>query len=162
MSKRLFQTWAALAAIFAVCGLGLLLLTGATVNVPQSSTTLTGDTSASANTLVYRDSQGNIAGAVVQGTQLYTSGSFKGTAVAETANFTTGAATDYFVDATSGAVTVSLPTASANSGVAYNVVKVDSGGNNVTIGSSALGTTTVSSQYAGVRVVSNGTNWYSR
>ena len=58
------------------------------------------------NTFVYRDNQGNIAGATVSGSKLQTSGNFQGTVSPQTTSFTAGAATDYPVDCTGGTVTV--------------------------------------------------------
>jgi len=68
-------------------------------------------------------------------------------------------------DASAGAFTVSLPTASGIKGKAYLIKKVDSSANAVTIdpyGTETIdgaATVTLASQYDSVIVVSDGTNW---
>jgi hypothetical protein len=135
----------------------------ATVTVPilgSAQATTNGDNNANPLTLVYRDSAGGIQGNVIIGTELETSGTFAGTVVTKTATFTAGAATDYLVDCTSAAATVSFPAASANAGVIYNIIKKDSTTNAVTL-SGVSGTTSLATQYTKARVFSDGTNWYS-
>lgn len=76
--------------------------------------------------------------------------------------------TDYTIigDATSAGFTVTLPTAVGNTGKVFNVKKIDSSGNAVTIGTTSAqtidGVTTkaISTQYTSITVQSNGTNWY--
>jgi len=69
-------------------------------------------------------------------------------------------------DATSGAVTLTLPAASAVSGRVYNFKKIDSSSNNVTIardGSDTIDGATsfvLDSQYEAITLVSNGSNWF--
>jgi len=69
------------------------------------------------------------------------------------------------VDASAAAVTISLPTASGNTGLTYVIKKIDSSGNNVTIdpnGSETIdgsSTVTLSSQYSYRMIVSDGSNW---
>ncbi len=69
------------------------------------------------------------------------------------------------VDATSGAVTITLPTGVGNTNI-YTVKKIDSTANNVTIATTASqtidgGTTAVIHvQFASVSVVSNNANWF--
>ena len=134
-----------------------------TVTVPILGTqqaTVNGDDSATTGTLALRDAAGGLAAKVIQGTALKTSGTLSGTVSTQTANFTAGAATDYLVDCTSVAVTVSFPVASANAGVAYTIVKKDSTVNAVTL-SGVSGVGSIGSQYGKARVFSDGTNWYS-
>jgi hypothetical protein len=77
------------------------------------------------------------------------------------------AAGDYFiaVDATSGAVTVTLPSLAAEQGRAIIVKKIDSSGNNMTLavsGSDTIdGAASISTavQYAYFRVIGRGTVW---
>ncbi len=87
--------------------------------------------------------------------------------VAKTANYT---ATDddevINCDATSGAITITLPVAATTRlGKRYLIVKLDSGGNAVTVdgngaellnGAANKSTTT---QYAGIEVINNGVGW---
>ena len=69
-------------------------------------------------------------------------------------------------NATTGGVTITLPTASAASDRLYYIKKIDSSTNSVTIdgaGSETIddGTTAVlSNQYEAVRLVSDGTEWW--
>lgn len=70
------------------------------------------------------------------------------------------------VDATSGAVTVTLPEAASWPGKAYVVKKTDSSGNAVTVSAQSAetidgaSTASTSTQYATINVVSDGFNWY--
>lgn len=135
----------------------------ATFTVPvlgNSQSTVNADDAANVNTIVKRDSAGGIVGKTVQGSTLQTTGNLQGNVVTQSADFTAGAATDYLVDATGAARTVSFPPASANAGVVYNIVKKDSSVNAVTLGG-VTGTTSLATQYAKARVFSDGTNWYS-
>lgn len=69
------------------------------------------------------------------------------------------------VDATSGAITVNLPTASGIEGRVYIVKKRDASGNAVTVDPSGAetidgaSTKTLASQWDTVRIISDGTNW---
>lgn len=69
-------------------------------------------------------------------------------------------------DATSGAITVTLPTAVGNDGRHYHIKKIDSSGNAVTIdgdGSETIddgATAVIGVQYECVTVVSDGTEWW--
>ena len=85
---------------------------------------------------------------------------------AKTAAFTaTDAEMILLVDATGGAVTITLPTAVGRTGQAYEVKRTSAGANAVTV--DGAGTETIdgaltaslATQYATVRVVSDGTNW---
>lgn len=70
------------------------------------------------------------------------------------------------VDATTGTVTITLPTAVGITGRRYDIKKIDSSANSVVIDGNASetidGATTVSTttQWQSFTVVSNGTNWY--
>lgn len=129
-------------------------------NVPVSSQTVNADTNATPNTIVYRDNQSGIYGAVVQGNELITTGTFAGTVSSQTASFTAGAATDYLIDCTSGAVTATLPTPSSNAGVTYTFMKTDSGSNHVNFSGTTAGTSSITTQYVRVKAICNGTTWY--
>lgn len=69
-------------------------------------------------------------------------------------------------DATSAGFTVTLPAATGCSGRIYNIKKIDSTGNTVTIdGDSAetidgAATKVINTQYSGYTIQSNGTSWY--
>lgn len=84
-----------------------------------------------------------------------------------TANYTI-TADDYTVlsDATSGAITITLPAASALTNRLFNIKKIDSTGNTVTIAPSGADTIDGSTsaiielQWVNVVVQSDGTNWY--
>lgn len=70
------------------------------------------------------------------------------------------------VDASGGAVTITLPAADLHSGRIYDVKKIDSSANAVTVdgnGSETIDdatTQTLSSQYASLRIISDGTEWW--
>ena len=70
------------------------------------------------------------------------------------------------VDATSGEVTLTLPTVATSVGVKLDVKKIDSTENNVIIDGSGsetidgVTTQTLSSQYENLTIVSNGTEWF--
>lgn len=97
----------------------------------------------------------------------FIAGTFAPAFVSKTANYTmTIAETTAFCDATSGAFTVTLPTAVGISGRIYTVKKTDSGINGVTVGTTSSqtidGSTTYSlaTQYKYVSVQSNNANWF--
>jgi hypothetical protein len=97
---------------------------------------------------------------------LYLSGGVVGGIVTKTADYT-ATANDFTIrcDATSGAVTITLPAAASHTGRIYRVKKVDASANAVTIDGNSSetidGSATVSSttQYASWTIQSNGTNW---
>lgn len=135
----------------------------ATTKLPifANVTVATSDTAATNGTIVQRDSSGGVFGTLVQGSTLATTGTFIGNpSVSQTVSFTAGAQTEYFVDATGGAVTVTLPNASANKGMVYHFWAT-SGGTNHVIFTTVLGVQYINSQYAHCRIVSDGTNWYA-
>jgi len=84
----------------------------------------------------------------------------------ETASFTVAHGGFYKVDATSGAVTVTLPAAASNTGMRLDIKKIDASGNAVTVDGNAAetidgaATVTLSSQYDDVTVVCDGTEWF--
>jgi hypothetical protein len=85
----------------------------------------------------------------------------------KTANYT-ATSTDYFIfcDATSGNITITLPTAVGLAGKVYVIKKIDASANTVTIdgaGSETLdGATTIviGVQYTSYSIVSNNANWW--
>lgn len=87
--------------------------------------------------------------------------------VAKTAAYTaTNADTYIAVDASGGAVTITLPTATAQAGQIYTVKKIDSSANAVTIdgdGAETIdgaATHVIGAQWGTAHIVSNGTNWH--
>lgn len=72
------------------------------------------------------------------------------------------------VDASGGAVTVTLPAASGQQGKSFVIVKTDSSTNTVTIDGNAAetingdATLVITSQWTSVEVWSNGTTWYRK
>lgn len=82
--------------------------------------------------------------------------------------YTASVGEDVLVNASGGAVTVNLPTASGISGQSIYVKKQDSSGNTVTIDGNSSETIdgsltlVISVQYNGFELVSDGTNWYIR
>ncbi len=84
----------------------------------------------------------------------------------KTANYTALQSDDVILgDATSGAITITLPTAVGFSGKVFNVKKTDSSVNSVTIATTSSQTidgaltAPLISQYQSLTLVSNGTNW---
>ncbi|MCB0423055.1 MAG: hypothetical protein KDD13_00310 [Mangrovimonas sp.] len=70
----------------------------------------------------------------------------------------------YLVDASSAAVTITLPLAADSQNVLFTIKKIDSSGNAVTIDANEDvdgGTLSLASQYDVKTVVSNGTEWFS-
>jgi len=70
------------------------------------------------------------------------------------------------VDASSGAVTITLPSALTSSALEFRVKKIDSSANNVIVdgdGSETIDgatTATITTQYESITLISNGTGWY--
>ena len=68
-------------------------------------------------------------------------------------------------DATSGAITITLPTAVGNTGKIYTIKKNDSSTNTVTVDANAAetidGTLTkiITTQYTSMTIISDGSNW---
>jgi len=88
--------------------------------------------------------------------------------VTKTADYTANIITDSIIlcDATSGVVTITLPTSVGNAGKTFSVKKIDASGNNVVVdgnGSQTIDgstTQTISTQYDEKRIVSDGSNWF--
>lgn len=129
--------------------------------IPVIGTSVNSDTANTANTLVMRANDGSINVTTSFSTEVSTGG-LSGTTSAQTSSFTAaGGITDYMVDCTSAAVTVTLPAASANAGRIIYFHKVDSvTGHALTI-SGVSGTGSITAQYAQLRVVSDGSTWWS-
>ncbi len=87
--------------------------------------------------------------------------------VSKTANYTLTESDHYVsVDATAGAVTITLPaSASTRVGKRYTVNKIDAGGNAVTVDGNGAETiegsanVSLATQWSKVTVVNNGTSW---
>jgi len=137
------------------------------------------DSSGATGDLYYRDSSGNFVrlGIGATGKTLRVSGGLpawtdadNNPAVAtstKTSNYTiTGTDVIIFADATSGNVTITLPTASSFSGYNFYVKRIDSSSNTCAVARSGSDTIdgatsfSLDTQYFAVRVVSNGSNWY--
>lgn len=86
--------------------------------------------------------------------------------VAATTALTTTSATSQFVDATSGAATMTLPTAASASGMVFNIKKIDASANAVTIDANGIETidgaltVALTVQWQSVQIQSNGAAWY--
>lgn len=87
-----------------------------------------------------------------------------GTIIPSTTKNTSGSLTGtegvVLADATSGAVTLTLPAASGVPNRTVYVKKVDASGNAVNVGTVDGGSTALATQYAAVQVYSDGTNWH--
>jgi hypothetical protein len=97
---------------------------------------------------------------------LHCNGSFALPIITKTANYTVSA-TDCVIlgDASSGAITFTLPTASGIAGRLYEFVKIDNSSNAITVkcnGSETINgssSTNLSSQWQRLGIISNGSNW---
>ena len=85
----------------------------------------------------------------------------------KTTNYTiSGTDVVVFADATSGNVTITLPTASANAGYRFDIKRIDNSGNTCAVARSGTDTIDVQTsmsldvQYTSLTVVSNGSAWY--
>lgn len=84
----------------------------------------------------------------------------------KTANYTALQSDDVLLgDATSGAITITLPTAVGNTGEVFHIKKIDSSVNAVTIATTSsqtidgVTTQSIGVQYKNITVVSNGSSW---
>ncbi|HUS26090.1 MAG TPA: hypothetical protein VMY99_01960 [Nevskiaceae bacterium] len=133
------------------------------------------DSAGATGDLYYRNSSGNFARLAVGAdgkTLRVSSGSPAWTDATlatstKTSNYTiTGTDVIIFADATSGNVTITLPTASSNTGYRFYIKRIDNAGNTCTVarsGSDTIdGQTSLSLdlQYTSMTVVSNGSAWY--
>lgn len=133
------------------------------------------DSSGATGDIYYRDSSGNFvrlaAGSngktlrVASGLPAWSDATF--TTATKTADYTvTATDTVIFADATSGNVTITLPTASSNSGYRFYIKRIDNSGNTCSVVRSGSDTidgqtsVTISGQYDSYTIVSNGSLWY--
>ena len=120
-----------------------------------------------------------VAGMIVYDSTLGSLSTYNGTAwfdltastalsvATKTASTYTIVATDNVIlaDCTSNIITITLPTAVGRSGAVFNIKKIDSTGNQLTIATTSsqtidgLTTQVIGLQYKGFTVVSNGSNW---
>jgi hypothetical protein len=88
------------------------------------------------------------------------------TLTTKTANFTASIDNVILCDATSGAITITLPTATSNANKIYSVKKIDNSANTVTIDGNASETIdgaltqVISSQYDCLTIMCDGSAWY--
>jgi hypothetical protein len=139
-----------------------------TAVIPNAGSFTTLDTAATPNTGVLRDSQGNIAGAQVSGSEVKTTGTtVSKLSATKTTGFTADATASIWpCDATGGAFAPLLPLANSCPGRMYRFVKIDASANAVTVtrsGSDTIGggagtTKALASQDASVTVISDGTS----
>ena len=134
------------------------------------------DTSGATGDLYYRDASGIFTrlpvGAsgqklgVASGLPTWADDNVVATAT-KTSNYTiSGTDVVIFADATSGAVTITLPTAASTPGYRFDIKRIDGSGNACTIARSGTDTIdgatshTLPVQYTSLTVVSNGSAWY--
>ena len=146
-----------------------------TTGTVRKKVALYDDSSGATGDLYYRDSSGNFVrlpvGAngktlrVASGLPAWSDATFATST--KTSNYTiTGTDVVIFADATSGSVTITLPTASANAGYRFYVKRIDNSGNTCSIARSGSDTIdgqtsiTIAAQYDSYTVVSNGSLWY--
>ena len=69
-------------------------------------------------------------------------------------------------ECTSNAITINLPAVSGNEGLVYNIKKIDSTGNAVTVDANSsetiddATTQTISSQYDSIQIICDGSEWW--
>lgn len=135
------------------------------------------DSSGATGDLYYRDGSGNFSrlgiGSTSQtlrvsgGVPTWTDGASGITTATKTTSYTVSA-TDaiVFADATSGNVTITLPTASSFAGYRFYIKRIDNSANTCSVSRSGTDTIdgmtsfTVDQQYTAVMVVSDGSAWY--
>ena len=114
------------------------------------------------------NSSGNVGiGTGTPNSTLNIFGSLATTISTKTANYTLTSSDNIInVNASGGAITITLPTAGEITGRIYTIGKIDSSANRVTIatisGQTIAGTTSriISMQYRYITVISDGSNWY--
>ena len=129
---------------------------------------VTGDTAANASTIVARDSQGNIAGAQMSGSELKTTGvRTNPSGPTKTTAFTADATSvSWYCDATGGAYNATLPPAATCPGRKYRFLRINGASNAVTVkGNGAelinsANTYALSAQWKWLEVESDGTQWW--
>lgn len=149
-----------------------------TTGTVRKKVALYDDSSGATGDLYYRDSSGNFVRLgvgsngktlrVVSGLPAWSDPATATFATnTQTSNYTiTGTDVVVFADATSGNVTITLPTASANSGYRFYVKRIDGSGNSCAVarsGSDTIdGQTSIPlvQQYTSMTIVSNGSAWY--
>jgi len=138
----------------------------ASVSVPIVEKAAVLDEAATPGTAVRRDSQGNIVVVQASASELKSTGTVTLKRTAKTSVFTAGTDGYYYAcDATSAAFAANLPPAATVPNRIYVFKKIDSSGNAVTVTANGAetiegsGTVALSSQWAKVTVISNGSNW---
>ncbi len=146
-----------------------------TTGTVRKKVALYDDASGSTGDTYYRDSSGNFVRLAIgaSGKTLRSSGGLPAWSDAtfatstKTSNYTiTGTDVVIFADATSGNVTITMPTASSNSGYRFYVKRIDGSANTCTISRSGSdmidGQTSFSLdlRYTSLTLVSDGSNWY--
>lgn len=121
--------------------------------------TVPADPAATGDTVVMRDSSGNILAAQGAFSDVKSTGKLTLKSANKTAGFTpTTAAVVYFCDATGGAFTAALPTAVGANDQVYIFAKIDASANAITI-SGALLAASLATQGTFKAFQSNGSAW---
>lgn len=138
---------------------GSLILASGTPATPDAVTT-THLTLTAKNSNLYAAGSAEIDG------ETFMDGNTSCSISAISASANAGTATFIIVDATSAAVTVTLPTASGKAGRMYTIKKIDASANIVTVDGNGAETVDgaadaqLTTQYQVVRVICNGTTWW--
>lgn len=146
-----------------------------TTGTVRKKVALYDDSSGATGDVYYRDAAGNFVrlAAGASGKTLRINGGLPAWSDAtlatstKTSNYTiTGTDVVIFANATSGNVTITLPTASANSGYRFYVKRIDSSANTCQIARSGSDTidgqtgVALDAQYTSLTVISDGSAWY--
>lgn len=146
-----------------------------TTGTVRKKVALYDDTSGAAGDLYYRDGTGNFVrlGVSTTGKTLRVASgvpTWDDATLAtstKTSNYTiTGTDVVIFADATSGNVTITLPTATSNAGYRFYIKRIDGSANTCSVarsgGDTIDGQASISllAQYTSITVISNGSAWY--
>lgn len=136
------------------------------LSIPNLGTTTRADTSATPNTIVLRDSSGNVTHNAVTA-NIETVNSVNWTTATKAVSYNLGLTeTTIFADASAAVRTYTLPTVSGLNGRIYEVMKIDSSANTVTINCAdaatinGAATKVLSTQYSFARFKTDGSNWF--
>ena len=143
------------------------LSTTTTTNVIAGQLSITNTTAAIAYNIASVTLAGGlgVTGSTYFNSPIHTKGAYRNIVLVTATGTYTVTSTDEVIEtATNGAITVTYPAASSNTGRVLTVVKVDGSGILATItinstGGNVQGTNSLTTQYAKVTHISDGTNW---
>ena len=123
--------------------------------------TINADDSPSANTVPIRKADGSLVATTHQAAKLQSTGALQCaiTPAVKITSYTSDlTATDWFNDATTGAITVTMPAAAGNQGIIQRYWLNDNSGHGITL-AGVVGKSTTTTQNDCITAVSDGINW---